>query len=334
MKNIEILAVGDMAAEPFIKIKTGEAEMAYDHKENDWNLCFDYGSKIPYDSAELCYAVGNSPNVAITASRLGLKSSLVSYVGEDNIGKMNIKKLKKEGVKTKYVKKIKGLKSNFHYVLCFNKERTILVQHIDYPYSFNQKTKEPKWLYLSSLSENSLKYHQEIEEYLESYPNVSFGIQPGTLQIRLGKEKLKNIYKRANLFCSNWAEAEKVLEKQSQDIKELLKGVYDLGPKLVIITDGKKGSYLYDGQDILFMKAFYDENKTRENTGAGDSFIGTFISAKILGKDNKESLVWASLNASSVVEEIGPHKGLLSRKELGKRYSEVDPSDYPKKLDK
>lgn len=333
MEKIQILTVGDMAAEPFIKINTEEAEMTYDHKENDWNLCFDYGSKIPYDSAELCYAVGNSPNVAIAASRLGLKSSLVSYVGGDNIGKMNIKKLKKEGVRTKYVKKIKDLKSNFHYVLCFNKERTILVQHIDYPYSFNQQIREPKWLYLSSLSENSLEYHKEIEKYLENHPNVSFAIQPGTLQIRLGKENLKNIYKRADLFCVNWAEAEKVLGKQSNDIKELLKEIYKLGPKLVIITDGKNGSYLYDGEEILFMKAFYNEEKTKENTGAGDSFVGTFLSAKILGKDNKESLVWASLNASSVVEEIGPHKGLLSRKEIEKRCSKVNPIEYPQKID-
>jgi sugar/nucleoside kinase (ribokinase family) len=333
MKKIKILAVGDIAAEPFIKIKSDEAETSFDHKENDWNLCFDYGSKTPYESALLCYAVGNSPNVAITASRLGLKTSLVSYLGNDDIAKLNIKKLKAEKIETKYVKKIKGLGSNFHYVLCYKKERTILVHHIDYPYSFNQNIKEPEWLYLSSLSENSLLYHKEIEEYLISHPNVSFAIQPGTFQIRLGLENMRNLYKRANLFCANKKEVEKMLGKETtEDIKKLLEEIYALGPKLVIITDGINGSYLYDGMDVLFMKAFYIEEKTIENTGAGDAFIGSFLSAKILGKNNSESLVWASLNASSVVEKIGPHDGLLNKKELERRYKEVNLIDYPKKI--
>ncbi len=332
MKKIKILAVGDMAAEPFIRIKTEEAETAFDHKENDWNLCFDYGSKIPYESAVLCYAVGNSPNVAITASRLGLKTSLVSYLGNDDIAKLNIKKLKSENVLTRHIKKIKGLESNFHYVLCYKKERTILVHHINYPYQFNSKTEEPEWLYLSSLSENSFNYHKQIEQYLSAHPNVSLAIQPGTFQIRLGLEKMKSLYERTNLFCANKKEVEKMLSKQIDDIKSLLKEVYTLGPKLVIITDGINGSYLYDGTDVLYMKAFYSEEKTIENTGAGDAFVGSFLSAKILGKDNAESLVWASLNASSVVEQIGPHKGLLNKIELEKRYKDVNQNDYPKKI--
>ena len=332
MKKIKILAVGDMAAEPFIKIKPEEAETNFDYKEKDWNLCLDYGSKIPYESSMFCYAVGNSPNVAVCASRLGLKTSLVSYLGDDDVAKLNIKKLKSEKIETKYVKKIKGLESNFHYVLCYKKERTILVHHINYPYHFDQKIKEPEWLYLSSLSENSENYHKEIEEYLDKHKKVSLAIQPGTFQIRLGLEKLKNLYQRANIFCANRREVEDMFGKQASDIKELLKEVYALGPKLVIITDGINGSYLYDGNDILFMRAFYEEEKTVENTGAGDAFIGSFLSAKVLGKDNAESLVWATLNASSVVRQVGPHKGLLNRAELEKLYQQIDVAYYPKKI--
>jgi sugar/nucleoside kinase (ribokinase family) len=207
-----------------------------------------------------------------------------------------------------------------------------LVHHIDYPYHFDQKIKEPEWLYLSSLSENSENYHKEIEEYLDKHKKVSLAIQPGTFQIRLGLEKLKNLYQRANIFCANRREVEDMFGKQASDIKELLKEVYALGPKLVIITDGINGSYLYDGNDILFMRAFYEEEKTVENTGAGDAFIGSFLSAKVLDKDNAESLVWATLNASSVVRQVGPHKGLLNRAELEKLYQQIDVAYYPKKI--
>ena len=83
MKQVDILAIGDIATEPFIKIKEAEAKCDVDGEH--CKLCLNYGGKIPYESAEICHAVGNSSNVAISASRLGLNSYLISYIGDDNL---------------------------------------------------------------------------------------------------------------------------------------------------------------------------------------------------------------------------------------------------------
>ena len=101
MTNIDILAIGDIASEPFIKIK--DAEASCDLEGQHCKLCINFGGKIPYESAEVCHAVGNSPNVAVATSRLGLSTYLVSYIGDDNTGKENLEQLKKENINTDYV---------------------------------------------------------------------------------------------------------------------------------------------------------------------------------------------------------------------------------------
>ncbi|MCX6754810.1 MAG: carbohydrate kinase family protein [Candidatus Nomurabacteria bacterium] len=324
MNNIDFLAIGDIATEPFIKIKDAEANC--DPDGNNCKLCLNYGGKIPYESATVCHAVGNSSNVAIGASRLGLNSCLISYIGNDYSGKKNIEQLNSEKVNTDYISTTDGLESNYHYVLWYGSEHTILVKHTEFPYSFPKDLPEPKWIYLSSLAENSVSYHREISQYLDSHPEVFLAFSPGTLQIKLGIEILKNIYKNTNVFLCNRSEAQTLLKINENDIPKLLIKMHELGPKIVVITDGINGSYSYDGTDILFMKAFPDENFV-ESTGAGDSFSGAFVVALFLEKDIPTALMWGAANAKSVVKHVGPHKGLLSRDEIAE-YLKNAPKEY------
>lgn len=324
MNNIDFLAIGDIATEPFIKIK--EAEAKCDPEGGHCKLCLSYGSKIPYESAEVCSAVGNSSNVSIGASRLGLSAYLVSYVGNDFSGKENIEHLHKEKVNTDYINTIDGMASNYHYVLWYGNEHTILVKHTEFPYSFPKDLPEPKWIYLSSLASNSIFYHREISDYLKSHPNVSLAFQPGTFQIKLGTEALKDIYIKTKVFLCNHEEAQTILNIEEKDILKLTKMIYGLGPKIVVITDGVNGSYAFDGKNSLFMKAFPDESFV-ESTGAGDAFSGAFVAALSSGKDISEALIWGAANAKSVVGFVGPHTGLLTKQQM-EEYVKNATDDY------
>ena len=208
-KQIDILTIGDIATEPFIKIS--DAEAICDLEGEHCKLCLSFGGKIPYQSAEICRAVGNSSNVAVASSRLGLNAYLVSYIGNDTSGKEDIEQLHKENVHTDYINTIDGLDSNYHYVLWYGTERTILVKHTEFPYSFKTDFNEPKWIYLSSLASNSESYHKEIGEYLKLHQNVSCAFQPGTFQIKLGVDTLHDIYTNTKVFFCNHSEAEKIL---------------------------------------------------------------------------------------------------------------------------
>jgi ribokinase len=327
-KKINFLTIGDLATDAFIKIK--DAETKCDIHGEKCLLCLNFGGKIPYESVTVCDATGNASNVAIGVSKLGIKTSILSYLGDDETAKRSLKVLKKEKVNTSYVKRVKGCISNYHYVLWYKTDRTILTKHEKFPYSLPIKMKTPDWIYLTSLASNSLSYQEEIINYLKNNKEVSLIFQPGTFQIKLGVEKLKDIYANTKIFLCNLEEAQRVLNSTEEDIPTLLKMIYSLGPKIVVITNNIKGSHAYDGKDIWFVGSL--PQTPVESTGAGDAFSSAFSSALILNKNIKDAMLWGAINARSVVSEIGPQKGLLTKEQLEKYFINIPENLKPKKL--
>ncbi len=325
----DILAIGDVVTEPFIRIK--DAEATCDLDQENCKLCLRFGDKVPYESVEVCRAVGNSANAAVSAARLGLNSALLAYIGDDEIGRGNIEELKKNNVKTDLIQTIPGMPSNYHYVLWYDVERTILVKHTEFPYTIDMHMTPPKWIYLSSLASNSQNYHLEIAEYLKSHSEVKLAFQPGTFQMKLGVAVLKDIYTHTEIFFCNVEEAERILGKnEGHDKILLMKDLAALGPKSIVMTDSIKGAYAYDGTDSWFMPIYPHE--PFERTGAGDAFSSTITSCLAMGMTLEESLLWAPINAMSVTLQVGAQKGLLSQDKI-KEYLAKAPSDYkPKKI--
>lgn len=324
MKTIDFLAIGDITTDAFIRLK--EASIHCNLNKADCELCVKFAEKIPYESVTVVRAVGNSANAAVSASRLGLNSYLVSNVGKDQNGKECVESLKKDKVSTKYISVHKGMETNYHYVLWYEDERTIMVKHQEYPYHLPKIT-APKYLYLSSLADNSYEYHLEIVEYLRNHPETKLVFQPGTFQMKLGYEKLKEIYERSELFFANVEEVKRILGTKEEDIKRLLATMRKSGPQIVVITDGPKGAYVYDGKDYWFIPPYPDPKPPFERTGAGDAFASTFTCALILGKTIEDALMWAAVNSMSVVGDIGAQRGLLSQKQIQDWIAKA-PTDY------
>lgn len=305
----DFIAIGDTVTDAFIRLK--EAKINPEHS----TLTLAFGEKIPYESVEVIPAVGNSANAAVAASRLGLNASLVTHLGADKHGEEALARLKEEKVGTEYVAAEEGRKTNYHYVLWYGDDRTILVKHEKYEYKLPDFG-EPKWLYLSSLGENTLDYHMQITQYLKAHPSINLAFQPGTFQVKLGYEKLKELYARTKIFFCNVKEAERLLSIDTLGIEELLKRVKALGPEIVVITDGPKGAYGYDGTKVYKQAPYPDPKPPFERTGAGDAFASTTVAALALGKDIPTALSWGAVNSMSVVQQVGAQKGLLSREEL------------------
>jgi 2-dehydro-3-deoxygluconokinase len=327
MKNYDFIAIGDIVTDAFIKIKEATVE---DGDDGRTKICMNFGDKIPYEDVYIIPAVGNSPNASVSAARLGLKSALVTNLGNDYYGKECLDVLKEEKVGTEFVKIQKNKQTNYHYVLLFREERTILIKHEDFEYSL-PKIGNPKWIYLSSAGPNSLPFHSAIEKYLDEHPEINLAFQPGTYQIKFGTKVLAGIYKRAHLFFCNRDEARRILGAKDDDIKKLLGGIHNLGPKIVAITDGKFGAYLYDGDKMWFMPLYPDPKPPVNRTGAGDAFSSTFVVATLLGKSTEEALRWGPVNSMSVTQNMGARAGLLSRKKLEELLSEA-PADYKPRL--
>jgi ribokinase len=312
---LDFLAIGDIVNDEFITLDPHEATVLEEGGER--LIAMRFGDKLPYRNAELVPAVGNSPNAAVAAHRLGLVSALMTDIGDDEEGVIALAQLEREGVDTRFVRRHKGKTTNHHYVLRLGAERTILIKHAAYPYAFPDLPEEPRWIYLSSVGkEGSLPYQKAIAAYVQTHPSVCLAFQPGSFQIRLGYETLKEVYQASMLFFCNREEAMVILNTTDRSIRPLLEGIHSLGPRIVVITDGPEGAYAFDGETAWFMPPYPDPAPPVDRTGAGDSFAATFTCALALGKSIPEALQWAPINSASVVQHIGAQKGLLSRSAL------------------
>jgi sugar/nucleoside kinase (ribokinase family) len=323
-KQIDILAIGDITIDAFIKLKDVGVNCDIDHK--NCKLCFGFGDKVPYESVDVCNAVGNGPNAAVCASRLGLSSAVLTHVGDDQNGKDCIAELQRNNVDERYVIIDVGKHTNYHYVLWYDVDRTILVRHEDFSYNLDGVT-PPKWIYFSSLGENTLDFHMAVADFIEKNPETKMAFQPGTFQIKTGVESLYRIYKNTEIFFCNVEEAQKILNEESRELPTLLEKMASLGPKIVIITDGFDGAYTYDTRsgDKWFMPVY--PHTPFERTGAGDAFASTITSALALGKNLEEALLWGPINSQSVVQYVGSQKGLLTPEKI-KEFLDKAPENF------
>lgn len=326
----DFVAIGDTAVDEFIRLK--DASVHCDVDTSACTITMRWGDKIPYEFAETVAGVGNAANAAVAAARLGLESAFVSNVGADENGKKILEVFTQEGVDTAFVAVHKDLPTNHHYVLWYESERTILIRHENYPYALPQDFPAPKWVYLSSAGERSADFHTELATWLSAHPETKLAFQPGTFQISMGKEKLAALYARTEVFACNKEEAARILGIESKDPKELFAAMHALGPKIVIITDGRNGVYASDNAHAFSVPMYPDEKPPVDRTGAGDAAASTTVVALALGLPLQDAVRWGLVNSASVVQEVGAQKGLLSRTDIEQRLASAPASFVPTPL--
>jgi ribokinase len=327
--QLDVLAVGDVVTDAFIDLIE-----KYEHTQKTENgvteLAFELGTKIPYDHVEVIAGVGNAPNAAVSLSRLGMKVGLVSDVGSDDWGREIIQTLNKNGVDTRFVDVNQGKKSNYHFVMWFDNERTIFIKHETYDYKWPKfrPADIPKWIYFSSISDNSQDYHDEILDWLEENPQVKLAFQPGTFQMSEKlSDRMRRFYRRAEVVVLNREEATAVFSADHNDIHDQLNKMHEVGIKIAMVTDGPNGAYVSDGNKRWSMPLYPDPSPPIERTGAGDAFASTFTAALMKGADVPSALLWAPINSMNVVQFVGAQEGLLTDDQLD-YYLRNAPKDY------
>jgi len=331
--QFDVLSVGDVVTDAFIRLAKEQAQIVKDNRGGSW-LAMPFATKIPFESVEVVRAVGNAANAATAFGRLGLKTGFITNVGNDPEGREIINTLHKNKVDSRFVRINPGKKSNYHYVLWYQEERTILIKHEEYDYDWPRlRIKDvPRWVYLSSVSQNALEYQDEMTDWLEDNKEVQLAFQPGTFQMKAGAHRLRRLYKRTKVLLLNREEAVTVGGGKHEDINDLFDKLHALGPEVVVITDGPRGAYASDGLQRLSMPPYPDLKPPFERTGAGDAFSSTFVAALAKGLSIKDALRWAPINSMNVVQKVGASAGLLSEAELLRLLHRAPANYQPKAL--
>ena len=328
-----LYAIGDIFSDVFIQLDENESSVEKDSDGNEW-LKIPFGSKPPYESATTVDAVGPSPNAAVACARLGVGVSLLSWMGDDAVSSSNRTYLDSEHIDHLLSPSTDYLPSNTYYVLRRGAERTILVKNQEYAYDWVEPKTVPDWIYLSLISDASFPLHEKLASYLKDHPAVKLAFQPGTFHFKWGAKKLSSIYKRTEILVVNREEAVDITGGDHKDLESLARKLHALGPKIVVVTDGKNGSYALFDEEFYSIENYPDIGPPVDRTGAGDAFASTIVAALALGETMETALLWAPINSMNVVQKLGAQAGLQSRRQIGEWLKKAPRSYKVKKITK
>jgi ribokinase len=311
-KKIDLLTIGDVSVDLYMRI----ADKAVNEDLSDPQhpkVCFLHGTKIPVDDFESSIA-GNALNVAFAAQTLGITSEIYTETGDDENTKKLINELKQIGVTTRLIKRNTGTQTDVHAIIVFSGERTIFSYHGKRNYSL-QEWGEPKFIYYTSIGKGFEEFQKEFVKYLKDNPQIGVVFNPGTFQLKAGKDHLLPVLEVTDVIILNKEEAEELTDIKDNSI-DTHKGLQKLGPKLTIITDGANDVTAYDGLVFYKQRAYNDDRPIVDKTGAGDAFASAFVSALIYGKSIQDCLKWGVIDANSQIKVIGSTQGLLNKRDI------------------
>tara|TARA_Y100000310_G_C20691653_1_gene822650 strand:- start:608 stop:1549 length:942 start_codon:yes stop_codon:yes gene_type:complete len=279
------------------------------------------GDKVLIDSVER-HSGGGGTNTAAGLSKLGLNVKVLCKLGDDHDGEFIEKDLRKYNVKN--ICKNKSRKNtNFSAILSSGGDRII------YAYKgasndlsmgdFKLSQLNTRWIYLATLMGKSFQTGKKVAEYAHKN-NINLFFNPSQYLAAKGKKYLRSILKATTVLVLNKEEAEAVLGRTGS-ITFLLNGLSKIGPRIVVITNGKKKMYaIADGKVCSLMPP---DVKVVHTAGAGDAFNAGLLAGLIKKYSLPEAISLGQACSSSVIQHMGTKNKLLTEKEaqkLIKRY--------------
>lgn len=308
--TFDIITIGSAVRD--IMFATDQAETIKNPKPDPTKLKligFEYGAKIHSDDVQRYYG-GGANNTAIGLSRLGLKVAACICVGSDGEGDAMIAHLKTEGVDTRFIQQDKTLLTGLSFLV----KETKTNEHVAFVnYGANEHltiptkviTAKPTWFYVSALSTKS--WSSLMRSVLHSGAAVAWN--PGAIQLA-DQKALLPLLKTVAVLIVNKDEATE-LAQQAGSTKHLAQAIHRFGPSVVVVTDGRKGATVFDGQKFYVTPGSLAAPK--DTTGAGDAFGSSLVAGLVkFNHSITKALRLATINASAEVAQPGAQNGLLT----------------------
>jgi fructoselysine 6-kinase len=247
-----------------------------------------------YEELGISCPTGNSVDVAIHLSRLGVPISLVSVTGDDEHGEQMLALLKKHDIDLSYFRQKKGSTAITKMALK-GSERVHVKYFEGVLKDFMLGEEDTEFITGHDLVHTS--FWGKVNDQLPLFKKAGVSIVYD-FSVKLENEEIKSILPNVDYAFFSYHQRDSYIE-------EYMKWAKELGPKVVIVTLGEAGSIAYDGRH------FYQQGIVSvpvvNTVGAGDSFIAGYLYGMVNHKSIQECLQVGAKIASEVVQIFAPY---------------------------
>ena len=263
-----------------------------------------------------------------TFAKLGGKCGFIGTIGRDDFGQCIIKRLKQDGVDTRFVVELEGIstgaaftayfsggKRQFVYYMINEAPGRFAPEHIDEEY-----IKKSRWLHISG---NVLAFSTSAREAILKAVNIAYkhdvpiSLDPNMRLEIMKKEEIENllgpVLEKTTIFLPSEGEVSCItgLSNDEDGINEVLKK----GVKVVARKEGADGCTIYTKGEKLHVGAF-DDVTVVDPTGCGDSFAAAFVYGYLKEWDLNRIGIFANAVGSITATQKGAMEGVKSLNEV------------------
>jgi sugar/nucleoside kinase (ribokinase family) len=247
------------------------------------------------------YFGGTGANLARMAARMGVKTSLASFVGED-FPRDYYDALKREGVELEDLQVMKGYSTPVCYVFSDGKNQMNFIDQgpMSDSHEFDLLKRTIRFSSLVHVGTGNPEYYERVVAYANKLKkDVAFD-PAQEIHYVYNSKQFKNIIRSAKYFFCNEVELRKAFKfLNSRKIDKVLDYV-----DVLILTRGEKGSRIYTKDEGLTIPAVKPK-KFVDATGAGDAYRAGFYAALSRGYDLNVCGHAGAIASSLVVESLG-----------------------------
>lgn len=347
----KVLTIGGATLDTIITYEDMETLIHQGKGFNQSYLLLEEGKKIEVLD-QLVASGGGATNTSVSFKRQGYGVNLFCKLGKDLVGERVLEELEGYGLNTDQitydnhlgtatsfiVPSLKGDRAVFAYrgANANLLMKDLPVKHI----------KGCKFIYITSLSRASSEQLPNIIAVAQK-EGVPVAINPGVSQLIQGAQDLKKSLPGIDTLILNEEEAKKLMASLVGDtelpehtgveklteakttftqgyftLRAFFKKVLELGPRVVVVTNGSEGVYVATKEKLYFHKA--PRVKIINTLGAGDAFGSGFTGALYQDIPITDAIRFGVINSSSVIQFSSAKEGLLTQEELQERLQDLD----------
>jgi ribokinase len=269
------------------------------------------GSEVEID--KIAYNVGGlGISSAVTFARHRHETILISNTGRDVASRAIFATLDYENIDSSYINQLPRDITGTSVILLDSKtgERTILTtagasKHCDNLEENDINLIDPDWLYATTLYGDFTTLERFFKKARANKTKIAF--KPGDQELA-DPQTLLRLLKYVDVLILNKVSAAKLVP--GTILTELISHLSNY-VKTVIITDGQMGGIATNHEET-YRFGVYEDVRIKDITGAGEAIGAGFIAHLAADKSFRDSLIFASANAASVISKVGVNTGTLT----------------------